>query len=59
VDLQKWWASMTPEQQREIHARAVALNANADLVGKRDARCFPRQGTRAGERGQAAARPTR
>ena len=37
MDLQKWWASLTPQQKAEVDRRARVLDPNADL-GKHDTR---------------------
>jgi hypothetical protein len=57
MDLQQWWASLTPKQRAEIEQRAQHLKPNADLAGKHDAR-YGSQGSRPAASGPAV-RPGR
>ena len=38
MNLDKWWASLTPEQKAQVDRRAPVLDPNTDLAGEHDAR---------------------
>jgi hypothetical protein len=38
MNLEKWWATQSPEKKKEIDQRATRLDPNTDLYGRSKAR---------------------